>query len=99
METVPMTSSHVMKPEVTEIKMCRWACDHTLRDHVRHDNIRERLMVESITEMCRKARLRLYEHVKRRDQEYNSDKKKRKTEAEMDGLCQSRHESYRDNKT
>ena len=25
------------------------------------------------------------------------EKKKRKTEAEMDGLCQSRYESYRDN--
>ena len=26
METVPMTSSHVKKLEVTEMKMCRWAC-------------------------------------------------------------------------
>ena len=25
------------------------------------------------------------------------EKKKRKTEVEMDGLCQQRHESYRDN--
>ena len=29
METVPMTSSHVKKREVTEIKMCKWACGHT----------------------------------------------------------------------
>ena len=50
METVPMTSSHVKKLEVTEMKMCRWACGHTLRDHVRKDDIRDRLVVENITE-------------------------------------------------
>ena len=37
------------KLEATEMKMCRWACGHTLRDHVRTDSIRERLNVESIT--------------------------------------------------
>ena len=57
METVPVTSSHVKKLEVTEMKMCRWACGHTLRDHVRNENIKERLNVESIAERCRKARL------------------------------------------
>ena len=42
METVPVTSSHMKKLEVTDMTMCRWACDHTLRDHVRNDSIRER---------------------------------------------------------
>ena len=70
METVQVTSSHVKKLEVTEMKMCRRACGHTLRDHVRNDNIKERLKVESIAERCRKARLRWFGHVKRRDQEY-----------------------------
>ena len=104
--TVPVTSSHVKKLEVTEIKMCRWACGHTLRDHVRNENIKERLKVESIAERCMKARLRWFGHVKRRDQDYlgrqtlemvppGRRKKARKTEAEMDGLCQSRHESHR----
>ena len=32
METVPVTSSHVNKLEVTEMEMCRWAYGHTLRD-------------------------------------------------------------------
>ena len=68
METVPMTSSHVNKLEVTEMKMCGWACSHTLRDHVRNDDIIERLKVENITERCRKAILRWFRHVKRRDQ-------------------------------
>ena len=40
------------------------------RDHVRNDDIRERLKVENITERCRKARLSRFGHVKRRDQEY-----------------------------
>ena len=70
METVPVTSSHVKKLEVTEMKMCRWACGHTLRDHVRNENIKERLKVENIAERCRKARLRWVGHLKRRDQDY-----------------------------
>ena len=57
-----------------------------------------------------KARLRWFGHVKRRDRKYGIrrkkesgdgttwEKNKRKTEAGMDGLCQSRHGSYRDNK-
>ena len=57
METVPVTSSYVKKLEVTEMKMCRWACGHTLRYLVRNDNIRERQTVVSFTESCRKARL------------------------------------------
>ena len=69
MEIVPVTSSHVKKLEVTEMKMCRWACGHTLRDHVRNENINERLKVESITEGYRKARLRWFGHAKRRDQD------------------------------
>ena len=43
METVPMTSFHTNNVEVTEMKMCRWACGQTLRDHVRNENIKERL--------------------------------------------------------
>ena len=51
------------------MKMCRWACGHTLRDHVRNDDIMVRLNVENITGRCWKARLRWFEHVKRRDKE------------------------------
>ena len=69
-ETVPVTSSHVKKLEVTEIKMCRWTCGHTLRDHVRNVDIRKKLKVENITDRCRKARLRWFGHEKRRGQEY-----------------------------
>ena len=50
-------SSHVKTLEVTEMKICRWAGGHTLRDHVRNDDVRERVNVENITERYRKARL------------------------------------------
>ena len=70
MATVPMTRSHVKKLEVKEVTMCRWSCGHTLRDHVRSDNIREILKVENTTERYRKTRLRLFGHVKRRDHDY-----------------------------
>ena len=76
---------------------------------MRNDNIRERLKVENITERSRTARLRWYGSVKRRDIDYVGiktleivpstwEKKARKTEAEMDGLCQPGHESHRNNK-
>ena len=64
-----MTSCHMKKLEVTEMKLCRWTRGHTLRDHVRNDDIRERLKVENITERCRKARLRWFGHVKNTSEE------------------------------
>ena len=74
METVPVTSSHLKKLEVREMKMCRWACGHTLRYHVRNKNFKDRLKVESIAEGCRKARLRWFAHVKMRDPDYVGSK-------------------------
>ena len=89
---------------MAEIKMCRWACGHTLRDHVRNDDIRERRKVENTTERYRKARLVWFGHVKRRDRRKKDsgdgttwEKKAGQTGAEMDGMCQQRHESHRNN--
>ena len=90
------------------MKMCRWACGHSLRYHTRNDNTREILKVQNITERSRKARLRWFGYVKRRDEEYVGrktletvsrtwEKKARKTEADMDRLCQPGHESHRNN--
>ena len=104
MGTVPVTSSHVKKLEVIEMKMCRWACGHTLKDHVRNDDIRKKLKVENITERCRKARQVVWPRketrprIRRKKDSGDGttwEKEKRKTEAEMDALCQSRHESHR----
>ena len=68
METVPVTSSHPKK--VTEMKICRWVCGYTLRNHMRNDDIMARLKAEIITDRCSKARLLWFGHIKRRDQEY-----------------------------
>ena len=86
------------------MKMCRLACGHTLRDHARNDDIRERLKVENITDRCR-----WFGHVKRRDQEYIGrkagdgtaweKKKKRKTKTKMDVLGQPTHESHRNDRS
>ena len=104
METVPVTSSHVKKLEVTEIKMCRWACGHMLRDRVRKENIKERLKVESIREVHESAtevvwpRKEARPRLRRKKDSGDGTtrvKKARKTEAEMDGLCQPRLESHR----
>ena len=90
-----------------QMKMCRLACDHTLRDHASKYNIRERLKVENITEVQESKtegfwiREETRPRIRRKKDSGDGttwDKKKRKTEADMDGLCQPRHESYRDNK-
>ena len=53
------------------IKMYRWACGHTLKDHVRNEEIREKIGIENIVVWCVKAQLRWFNHVKRRDDEYS----------------------------
>ena len=105
-ESASHNNSHVKKLEVTEMKMCRWACGRTLRDHARNENIKERLKVESIAERDRKARLWWFGHarkearprlLRKKDSADGTTREKtaRMTEAEMDGLCQPRHESHR----
>ena len=56
--------------EVAEMKMCRWACGVTRRDRVRNEDIRERMAVTNIGVRCRRARLRWFGHVKRREEDY-----------------------------
>ena len=97
-----MASSHVKKLEVTEMKICSWACGHTLRDHGANYDIRDRLRVDNITEVqesetevvCildeKRQRIRRTTNI---GDGTTRDKKTRKTEAKMDGLGQPRHES------
>ena len=94
---MPMTSSHMKKLVVTEMKMCRWACGHMLRDHLRNENIKDRLKVESITEEQESKtelvwpRKEMRPRLRRKKDSGDGttwEKKARKTEAELDGLCQ-----------
>ena len=64
---MPVTSSYLKKLEVTEMKMCRWACGHTLRDHARNENIKERLKIESSAEVLESATHVIWP---RKDQDY-----------------------------
>ena len=102
MEIGPVTSSHVKKLEVTEMKMgmrphAKRPCEK--RKHQGETEGREypREVQESATQVvwpCKEARPRLR---RKNDSEDGTtrEKKARKTEAEMDGLCQPRHESHR----
>ena len=69
MKTVPVTSSQAKKLQVTEMKMCRWACGFTRMDHIRNDDIMDQVEVESISTRLKKSRLRWFGHVKRREQQ------------------------------
>ena len=52
METVPVTSSQVKKLQVAEMKMCRWACGFTRMDHVRNEDLLDKVEVEAISVRC-----------------------------------------------
>ena len=58
MKTVPVTSSQVKKLQVAEMKMCRWECGFTRMDHVRNEDILDKVEVEAVSVRCQKSRFR-----------------------------------------
>jgi len=46
--------------------MLRWMCGHTSSNKIRNEDIRNKMGVASVVEKMRKAKLRWFEHVKRR---------------------------------
>ena len=104
METVPVTSSHVKKLEVTEMKMI---VQMGMRPHAKRPREKRKHQGETEgREYCREvqesathvvwprkeARPRLRRKTDSGDGT-TGEKKARKTDAEMGGLCQPRHES------
>ena len=56
--------------EVAEMKMLRFAMGMTRKHKIRNEHIRGTVKVERLGKKMREGRLRWYEHVIRRDQEY-----------------------------
>ena len=56
--------------EVAEMKMLRFAMGVTRKDKIRNEYIRSTVKIERSGMKMREGRLRWYEHVMRRDQEY-----------------------------
>ena len=74
MEALPLTSRQTKQLEVTEMRMCRWACGFTREDRVSNNNIRQWMQFTSIGVRCRQARLRWYGHVMRREDQHPTRK-------------------------
>ena len=70
LETVAVTMKQVEEMEVAEMKMLRFAKRVTRKDKIRNKHIRSTVNVERLGMKMREGRLRWYEHVMRRDQEY-----------------------------
>ena len=56
--------------KVAEMKMLRFVMGETRKDKIRNEHIRSAVRVERLGMKLREGRLRWYEHVMRRDQEY-----------------------------
>ena len=70
LETVAVTKKQVEEMEVAKMKMLRFAMGVTRKDKIRNKHIRSTVKVERLGMKMREGRLRWYEHVMRRDQEY-----------------------------
>ena len=70
LETVTVTKKQVEEMEVAEMKMLRFAMGVTRKDKIRNEHIRSTVKVEQLGMKMREGRLRWYEHVMRREQEY-----------------------------
>ena len=98
---MPVTSSQVKKLEVTEMKMCmrphaKRPCEKGKHQGETEGREYRREVHESATQVVwprKEARPRLRRKTDSGDGRPTTlEKKARKTEAEMDGLCQPRHE-------
>ena len=69
-ETVAVTKKQVEEIEVAEMKMLRFAMGVTRKNKIKNEHIRSTVKVERLGMKMREGRLRWYEHVMRKDQEY-----------------------------
>ena len=67
---VAVTERQVGKMEVEELKMVRWALGVRRKDKIRNECVRGTAKIVKLGDKLRNARLRWYEHVKRREEGY-----------------------------
>ena len=70
METVTVTERQMGKMKVAKLKMVRWALGVTRKDKIRNEYVRGTAKIAKLGDKLRNARLRWYEHVKRREENY-----------------------------
>mgnify|MGYP007071599789 CR=1 FL=1 len=66
-ETWAMTVELSNRLERTEMRMVRWMCGVSLRDRVSSEELRERMGIESVSDVVKRSRLRWLGHVLRKD--------------------------------
>ncbi len=70
MESVAVTSRQESQIEVAEMRMLRFSMGKTLQDHIRNEDIRNKMAVEAASGKLRETRLRWLGHVVRREESY-----------------------------
>ena len=87
--------------EVAELKMVRWALGVTRKDKIKNKYLRGTAKIAKLGDKLRNARLRWYEHVKRREEDYVGKRmmdmgvpgrRKRGRPRRMDRFGERRHE-------
>lgn len=82
-ETWAMNAEQIGRFERTEMKMVRWMCGVSLRDRVPSAELRERMGIESVSDVVKRSRLRWLGHVLRKD---DGDWVKRSMSYEVEGV-------------
>jgi hypothetical protein len=73
----PTKIRHIQQLDVAEICILRWMCDHTRKNKVRNDDIRNRIRVALIAEKLDQHRLRWFGHIQRMPPVKRADNVKR----------------------
>ena len=66
-ESWPIKRSHIQRMKLVEMRMIRWLCGHMRLDKIRNEVIRGKIGVASIDDKIREARLRWFDHMRRRN--------------------------------
>ena len=62
----PKKREHIQQMSVTEMRMLRWMCDHTIKDRIRNEGIGNKVGTAPIEEKIVKHRVRWFGHIQRR---------------------------------